>query len=419
MTRAWRPGAIDRYIFAQAALRLLATVVVVVVVMTLENAPRLTADLRHADAPAALLLRLSLYLVPEHLAIALPVGVLVAVALTARTLANRGEWQMLAAAGMSPARVLAAPTTLAALAAVALLGNALSLRPAGERALDALYAELVGGDHGVAVPLREPVHLDAETTLVADGAGPTGGELSGVLVRRAGATMSARRARVVADGRGGIALVLGAGASVEHRSDGTVRRMHFEGLTLKGRPPVLDLVPGNLRHRLDRLGGVGLWRLAGGSEPTTLRDAGRAALLTRIEGAFFCLLLPWLAVALGVPARRQAGGPALLVGVVLIVLHLQGAALVEDAMAAHAVAATFAHAAFWVAVTAAIVRLVRRRGDGAIDLALVAAARTARTWLVPGGPLPGLARVGRAVLRSTEVPPGGGLPAVRPALRGR
>ncbi|WP_425231072.1 LptF/LptG family permease [Sphingomonas sp.] len=375
----WRPGAIDRYLFRLVGLRMLSVIGVVVTIMTLENAPRLTADLEHADMPGRLLWRLSLDLVPEHLAIAIPVAVLVAVAFSVRTLAGRGEWQMLAAAGMSPARALAAPTLLAALAAGALLVNGLALRPLGERSLDGLYTELVTGSHGVAVPLREPVPLDADTTLMAEGAGPAPGELTGVLVRRGATVLTAGSAHIQSDGRGHVALLLGEGSSLETRADGSTQRLAFTGMMLHGQPPMLDLVPGNLRHRLDRLGGAGLWALAhDGAADATLRDGAAAALLARIEAALFCLLLPWLAAAVGVPPRRRAGGAAMLVGVVLIVLHLQTAAVVEDGFAAAALGATAAHAALWVAITAGLTRFVRARGDGAIDDAIARAVPAVR-----------------------------------------
>ena len=355
-----------------------AVIAVVVIVMTLENAPRLTADLQRADAPARLLARLSIDLIPEHLAIALPIATLLAVALTVRTLAGRGEWQMLAAAGMSPARRMAAPMALATLAAAAMLGNGLVLRPLGERNLDALYLELVAGGHGVAVPLREPVPLDATTTLIAEDAGEAPGTLQGVLIRRGATTMAAETARVVADGRGGIALLLGPGVSVERRTDGSARRVHFRRLTLRGRPPIIDLVPGNLRHRLDRLGGIALATLVRETAATPVREAAFAALSARVDAAWFCLLLPWIAVAVGVPPRRQAGGAAMLVGILLIVLHLETTALVEDHLASHALIATLVHVLGWTGIAAAIVRLVDRHGDGAIDLAIGRMVRAAR-----------------------------------------
>lgn len=410
--RTWRPRAIDLYLFRHAALRFLAIVAVVIVIMTLENAPRLTADLAHADAPGALLWRLSLVLMPEHLSIAIPVAIFAATALAVRALAQRGEWQMLSAAGMSPTRAMAAPMLLATLAAAALLVNALALRPWGERQLDTLYAELAGGEHGVAIPLREPVRLDTLTLLLADGAGAAPGELTGVFVRRGDTIMAARTARVAADPRGGVALLLGAGTSVTTAPDGTVHRIGFAGLALHGRPPMLDLVPGNLRHRLDRLGATSLWQLAKSEETPPLRHAALAALLGRVDAALFCLMLPWVGIAVGVPPRRRAGGPAMMVGILAIVLHLQTSALVEDGLAAQATAATFGHALGWTAITWALVAWVRRKGDGAIDLAIERGLKGGRDWIVAGGPLPAV----RRVVSAAATPPRG-RPALRPAIR--
>ncbi|WP_375396560.1 LptF/LptG family permease [uncultured Sphingomonas sp.] len=389
----WRIATIDRYLFRQAALRFAAVIAIVVVIMTLENGPRLAADLSHTDTPWALLWNLSADLVPEHLAIALPVATLLAVALTARSLALRGEWQVFATAGLAPARIMAAPLALALLAAVALLWNGLELRPRGEQRLDALYKDIATGAHGVVLPLREPVRLDAETTLVADGiAADAPGELTGIVIRRDATVITAARANVASDGQGGIALRLTEGTSIETRADGSVRQMSFGALTLHGRPPGLKLVAGNLRHRLDRLDGAALWRLTSGAGPAAVRDAAGAALLGRVEGAIFCLLLPWIAIAVGVPPRRRPGGPALLVGVGLIVLHLQTAALVEDRWAAHALLANALHLAAWTAAAWGLSRLVRRHGDGAIDLFIERTIAVLPRLFLIGAPIGRLAR---------------------------
>lgn len=376
----WRPNTLDRYLFAMAAKRLATIVAVVIAIMTLENAPRLAADLQHVDAPWVLLGRLSVYLIPEHLAVALPVGTLLAVALTVRGLSQRGEWQVLAASGVAPARVMVTPALLGLLVALALLANGLWARPAGERRLDALYAEIVAGTHGLPVPIGETVTLGVDTTFLADairpGAPGAPARLSGILVHRGPAVIGAREAMVASDGHGGVQVRLVDGTSTEFRADGASRRIAFAAMTLHGSLPGIGLVPGNLRHQLDRSGGLGLWRLATAGDTAAARHAAAAALLGRIDAGLFCLLLPLLGLVVGTPPRRKPGGPALLLGIVLVVLHLQSAAWVEDSVAAHALPATIAHLAAWTAITAGLLRYAGRREEGALDLLMGRAGAT-------------------------------------------
>ena len=354
---------VDRYLFVQSARRYLAVVAVVVTLLMLENAHRLAADLVETTAPLRLLGRLSLLLAPEHLAIANPVALFLGVALTARALTLRGEWQIFAASGMSPARTLLAPMLLAMLATGIQLADRMDWRPGGERGLDALYREIATGEHGTPVRTREPLSLAPGVTMVAEGASRSGGSivLERVVVHQNGDILYAPRAAVLSMARGGVVLDLQGGTAMHSIGPDNWRRVGFAHLHVGGTPPGLGLIAGNTRQQLDRLS---LPDLLEQVTDGPVRDRAGAAIMARIESALFLLLLPWLGMTLGAPPLRRHGGAGLALGILLIVAHQQLAAAIEDNLASVAVATTFAHLTLWLGIAAAAAPVLAMAGRG-------------------------------------------------------
>jgi lipopolysaccharide export system permease protein len=364
------PATIDRYVFRIMALRFLAVAGIVVAILTLENMSRLAADVDKTVSPLKLLGWLSLLLVPEQLSAAMPVALFLGVAFGVRQLSLRGEWGMLAASGMSGMRVMVAPMLLGLTAATLQMVNRLEVQPAGERGLDALYLAMKGGVHGVPVSLGEPITLDAQTTLVATPApGHAPGSLVKVLVQHGEQVFTAPTATVAALSDGVIALDLFNGIALSGLKDATAHSVGFRHMRLFGRPPMIELVGKDPRHRLERQGLTGLLAIARGAAPEGDGDAAMAALAMRIDSALFCLMLPWMALALGLPSQRSATAYGLGWGLLLVVAHLKSAAYVEDSFAHWAIPAAIAHGVAWGLVTGMLVRAQARLGEGWADLA--------------------------------------------------
>ena len=264
----------------------------------------------------------------------------------------RGEWQIFAASGMSPARTLLAPMVLALLTTGIQLGDRLEWRPNGERGLDALYREIATGEHGTPVRTREPLRLDDNTTMLAEGASREDGNvvLRNVVVHQAGDILYAPRAAVVSLAKGGIVLDLQGGTAMHSIGPDSWRRVAFSHLHVGGTPPGLGMIDGNARQQLDRLSTGGL--LARATADSVDRDQARAALVARIESGLFLLLLPWLGMTLGAPPLRRHGGTGLAIGILLIVAHQQLAAAIEDHLAGVAIVAGALHLLLWAAIVA-------------------------------------------------------------------
>ena len=381
---------IDKYLMGRVALGYAAVIVAVVAILSLENVARLSGDIQRTDAPLRLLARLTLLLVPEHLGIAIPMAAYLAMAVTARQLTLRGEWQIFAATGMRPARIMAAPMALAALAATAQLTLLLELRPISARSLDALYAEIGGGLHGTPLMLGETVRLDATTSFFAEARSrTTPGAITNVLANRGPDVFAAPLAVATAGSHGEVTLDLRDGTIVHRAPDGAHHSVRFAHYLLQIRPPNLGVIRGNLRHRLERLEAPQLLRLGARDALGEDGQAAAAALAARVEGALFCLLLPWLGLALGTPPRRGNGGAGMFLGVALIAVHFRSAAFVEDNFAGASLVAAAAHFLLWTAATIAILSYTRSHGDGAVDTLI------GRLFSAPASLAHGLRRVFR------------------------
>ncbi|MGN6819846.1 MAG: LptF/LptG family permease [Sphingomonas sp.] len=365
-------GILDRYLFRQAALRLAAFTVIILVILTLENASRLAADVDRSNAPFRLLARLSLALVPEHLSAALPVALLLAIALSVRAMALRGEWQILPAAGMGRNRALLGLIALAIVVSGLVLADRFEWLPAGDRALDATYLDLRTGKYGLPLPIGESIALDDKTTLFVSGSDGTG-QLTGVVIQRDDRTFFAARARVF-DEVDKVALILSRGVGVIRFANGAAERFRFDTLRIAGQPPVIGTVVNNFRHRLDRLSADGLVRLAKTGDPASA-NAALMALMMRLDSALFCLLLPWMGAILGTPASRRHTAVGIGLGILLVVAHLKSAAFVEDAFAAHALVAEVVHALCWLAMIRSLVLAETRHGEGFVETAFSRVAR--------------------------------------------
>lgn len=383
---------IDRYLAREIARSYLAIVAVTITILSLENLTRLTSAVERTDNPGLLLGQLMATLIPEYLAIAIPVATFLAVAFAIRTLSLRSEWQMFGGLGLSPARIMALPMLLALGSAAVQLAVRLEVQPAGESALDRISLEIARGLHGMGLVPGELFRLPDGTSVIADRlafAGP--GQLANVVVHRGTDILVGNRASVSISPSGAINLILRRGNWFRADQSGERQVVHF-GRFVVQLGGVVKLRERTVADAMDRLGTQAL--LAGAA-----RERGEAskpmfaALLTRIEGAGFCLLLPLFALALGTPPKRSSGGSGIFLGIVLIVVHFRSAAAIE-AMSTHPLLAVVLHALVWTALAGGLAHAALHNEPGFIDswIARRAAETVARVRM-------GLRQVGGGLLQ--------------------
>lgn len=373
-------AVLDRMLARAVAQRMLVVIALIVAILSLENVQRLTTDLQRTIDPMHLLGRLSLLLIPEHLSAAIPVALLLGVALTVRKLAIDGEWQIFAGAGVSRRRLLLAPLAVALVAGGVQLALRMEIRPAGERALDALYGDIRTGAHGIPLPIGEPIAIAPDTTLFISGVHQHTGQrpmLAEAVVTRGDTVFGAPIADIVRSGDGTVAIDLIDGTAVTRSGDGTTRTVAFHRLRLSGSPEMIGLVGKDFRHQLDRRNAAELIALARIGAPD-VRAAAISAFAMRLDSAMFCLAIPLFALVLGHPGRRCTSAVGIGVGIVLIVAHLKSSAFVEDRFASHAIPAMLLHLTAWLALGIGALALERRFGEGFVERAAARMAMAGR-----------------------------------------
>lgn len=370
------PGTLDRYL-AQRMLRPFAGVVVIVIMLlSLENTARLMGQLDDVEEPMTVLMRFMGYLLPEYLGVALIFALFIGVSLGFRGLALSGEFDVIAAIGLSPMRMLRVPIMMAIVSAALLLLTRGYLEPWGERQLDRFGAAIRAGELGVAIHADEFYSLSPDITFHAETMDRAKGLFVNVMVRNDGDILFARSARLLNGGSSGILLILADGQIVRNTGGNRYHVVDFAHARL---PLARDLaVPASIsaRHRnarrsIDRLFELGFKTRASGEAA-----AASASFAARITFALLTLALPFLALALAIPPKRESGAIGIGVGIVLIILFIQIANAIEESAASTAVlefalllaAMTLAAVAAW--------RIHAVEGPGQIE-------RKLQQWLAP------------------------------------
>jgi len=348
------PGAtLERYILAGILRRAAAIVAILVLILELENATRLVAQVDRLDRPFAMLSTLCGLLAPEYVAMALPFALFLATALAFRQFAMRSELAAMLAAGVSRRRLIRGPLLLGILCAPALLALRGYVQPICEAQLAARGDQIRAGLFGLGLTVGELAHVAPDTALLVGGAGPRAGELSDIFVDSPTGTFSAPRANAVFGADGALALTMFDGRAVEH---GAVRRGRaaFRRLTVRiplAIPPARRLTPD---QRLEFLTQSELLTLA----PQALARAATTTFLSRITLALFCVVAPVIGVGAGIVAPRRVSPAGLGIGLALVLLFIR---LNEGTRALPVDLAAVTQAALLAASLAAGLWLYRRK----------------------------------------------------------
>lgn len=305
---------VDRLMLGYLLPPLAALSGVVVLLLALENMTRMAGRIEGVAAPFRFLLLSSAFLLPEHLAVALPVVLFLAVGLAIRQMGLRAELVSLWSFGLSPTRVLLVPMTLALLLRAAHLGLRGYVEPIGERHLDGIGQALKTGDLGVRLQAGVPQQVAPGVLLLADRV-DADDLLQGVLIQAADTVYAARSARLVNGGSDGASAHLIDGTIVRPRRDGRAA-VHFADLdvSLAALPTA---APGRTAvDAMDRKSDSSLARISSAAGP---HQAGaRLELASRVVQSLILLLTPLIALPLSVPARGAQSPVGLFAGLAIV-----------------------------------------------------------------------------------------------------
>lgn len=366
-----RPLLVDHYIFRQLAGWYASAVGIIVFLLCIETLPRLLGQLGGVTQRVSIISRSLASLIPEYVALALPVALFLATALTYRRLALSGELEIFAASGLGNARLLRGPVAVGIVTCLLLVGLRGYIQPAGERELDAIGHAVANGQFGYALEPGVTHRLDPATRLYFARIDALSGELVNVLLVRENLTITAASATIRLAPRQ-LVLSLNNATAVWDPESANPHAIHLHRMRL----PIprsdtrAEHIP-SARDRLDRLSLRDLWQFdRANPQPTGLTKAmANASISARFATALLCCVLPFLGFVHGVPPKRSRSAIGIGVGVVEIILFWRLSALVEDRYADMAPVAHGALVALVVVLAVALMRF-QRSGLGAVEQAL-------------------------------------------------
>jgi len=321
---------IDRYLARSIAVPLLGSLVLAAMLLILDKMLRLFQYVVDAGGPVSVVWRMLANLLPEYLALGIPIGVMLGILLAFRKLALSSELDALRGIGMSFGRLLRIPYfyTLPLMALnLFIVGY---LEPWSHYRYEGLRFDLKSGALGAAIKVGEFNQLGRKLTLRIDRSENKGTQLHGIFVQMDDAkgmtvAATAQTGRFLAtDDPDTILFRLGQGRLVQDSPKfPTPRTLSFESYDLPISLPVIDQFRGRGGAEADELYLHELAMRGYGGEARNSHDLyqARADLNFRLAEVAMMLLLPLLAFALAVPPKRSSSSLGIFIAIVTVVAY--------------------------------------------------------------------------------------------------
>ena len=323
-------GLIDRYLARSIAAPLLGTLILAAMLLVLDKMLRLFQYVVEAGGPVSVVWRMLANLLPEYLALGIPIGLMLGILLAFRKLALSSELDALRGIGVSYGRLLRVPYAYAIPLAIINLFIVGYLEPFTHYRYEGLRFDLKSGALGAAIKVGEFNRLGKHLTLRIDKSENKGTQLHGIFVRNEdskGMTVAAtaEHGRFLAtDDPDKILFRLTKGRLVQDSPKfATPRTLAFDSYDLPVSLPVLDQFRRRAAGETDELYLHELWRLGyGGGAPTTEQKlAAQAHFNFRMVEVMMMFMLPLLAIALAVPPKRSSSGLGIFVSILTVVAY--------------------------------------------------------------------------------------------------
>ena len=318
--------AIDRYIAPLIFFPRLGTLILSALLLVLEKMVRLFDFVATEGGPVSVVWRLLANVLPEYLALGIPIGLMLGILIAFRRLATSSELDVLKGVGMSFGRLMRVPYAYAI--ALALLNLAIVgfIQPYARYAYEGLQFELRSGALGASIKVGEFTNLGSRMTLRIEESYNDGRSLRGIFVRgenRDGQSVSATAAGgqfMATDDPDTIILRLTSGVLIHESPKFSVPRvLTFDNHDLPIPLPKIDAF--RTRGGADRELTIPELIVVGRdkSEPLATRLETRANFHFRIVEVVSMLLIPLIAVALAIPPKRSTSSLGVFLSIVLLV----------------------------------------------------------------------------------------------------
>ncbi len=357
-------NSLDRYMARLIAVPLIANLVIALMLLVIDRMRILFDFVAVEGGPVSVVWQMLANLVPEYLGLGIPIGLLLGVLLAFRRLATSSELDVLRAVGISYTRLLKVPYMFAiglALVNLAIVGF---VQPYARYAYEGLRYELRTGALGASIKVGEFTSFPKGATVRIERSEEQGRKLSGIFVHaetsNGGWTaVSAATGQFLAtDNPDEIIFRLTNGTLINNEPGFSAPRVltftsHDLPIPLPKTENFRTRGGRNLELTLPELARIG----RDANSPEMLRDTSRSAFHFRLAEVATMFLLPLLAVALGVPAKRSSSALGVFLAIVMIVAYhkvneyaesIGGLGLIDPFVALWVPFVIFAGLVFWM-----------------------------------------------------------------------
>ena len=320
---------VDRYLARNIAVPLFGTLVLAAMLLVLDKMLRLFDFVITAGGPVSVVWRMLANLLPEYLALGIPIGLLMGILLAFRKLALSSELDALRGAGIGYGRLLRVPYVFAVVLLLFNIAIVGWIGPYAQYRYEGLRFDLRSGALGAAIKVGEFNDFGKRMTLRIDGSEMDGKRLTGIFTSlddKSGMRVSATAAEgefLSTDEPGTIIFRLKHGRLIQDDSKFTTpRTLSFESYDLPIKLPSVEAFRGRDEQDELTLPEIARRAYAPGADITPKQQlAARANFHYRLVEVVMMLMLPLLAIALAVPPKRSSSGLGIFVGIVLVVTY--------------------------------------------------------------------------------------------------
>jgi lipopolysaccharide export system permease protein len=321
---------IDRYLARAIAVPLIGSLVLAAMLLVLDKMLRLFQYVVDAGGPVSVVWRMLANLLPEYLALGIPIGLMLGILLAFRRLALNSELDAMRGLGLGYGRLLRVPFAYAIPLAAINLAIVGYLEPYTHYRYEGLRFDLNSGALGAAIKVGEFNRLGKKLTLRIDRSENKGTQLHGIFVQmddQNGMTVTATAEHgkfLSTDDPNVILFRLTKGRLVQDSPKFAVpRTLAFDLYDLPVSLPAIDKFRRRGGTVSDELYLHELWQVGYGGNAPNLHQKleAQAALNFRLVEVVMMLMLPLLAVALAVPPKRSSSSLGIFLGILIVVAY--------------------------------------------------------------------------------------------------
>jgi lipopolysaccharide export system permease protein len=319
---------LDRYVARLIVVPLFATLGIAAMLLLLDKMLKLFDFVVNEGGPVSVVWKMLGNLLPEYLALGIPIGLVLGILLAFRKLATSSELDALLSVGMSYNRLLRVPYLFAiglALVNFAIVGW---IQPLSRYNYEGLRFELRSGALGASITVGEFARLGKRMTLRVEESMEQGRDLRGIFVRAMdkdgqSLAVTARRGTFLATDDPDVILFRLTDGTLVHSSPSYTEprvlefAMHDLPIDLPRFEAFRDRGNDADERTLPELVAVSL----ADDTPEAMRNDALAKLQRRLVQCVVMLVLPLLAVALAVPPKRSTSALGVFISVVMIVTY--------------------------------------------------------------------------------------------------